>query len=130
MTTKTRPFCAKLCYMRPPGPVLNSFMQICSPITLAVHQASIEQDLGGMSHLNVSVVAAHSDLMFLHSILALAHLHWPVLTLPRPNCSTALTSCREALANPQFKPPSLQVKAVFRKGFSKTFAKLSRKIDL
>ena len=59
-------------------------------LTLAVHQASIEQDLGQMSHRNFSVVAAHSDSMFLHSILVLAHLHRPVLTLPRPNCSTHL----------------------------------------
>ena len=28
----------------------------------------------------------------------------------------------------QFRPPSLQMKVVFRQGFSKTFAKLSRKI--
>ena len=61
-----------------------------SCLTLAVHQASIEQDLGQMSHRNFSVVAAHSDSMFLHSILVLAHLHRPVLTLPRPNCSTHL----------------------------------------
>ena len=59
-------------------------------LTLAVHQASIEQHLGQMSHRNFSVVAAHSDSMFLHSILVLAHLHRPVLTLPRPNCSTHL----------------------------------------
>ena len=51
-------------------------------LTLAVH--------GQMSHRNFSVVAAHSDSMFLHSILVLAHLHRLVLTLPRPNCSTHL----------------------------------------
>ncbi len=76
-----------------------------------------------MSHRNFSVVAAHSDSMFLHSISVLAHLHRPVLTLPRPNCSTHLTSCKEALASPHFRPPSLQMKAVFRQGFGKTFAK-------
>ena len=40
------------------------------------------------------------------------------------------TSCTEVLASPQFRPPSLQMKAVFRQGFSRTFAKLSRKINL
>jgi len=77
-----------------------------------------------MSHLNVYVVAAHSDSMFCIVFwpLLTAHLHRPVLTLPLPNCSTALTSCREAFANPQFRH-SLQVKAIFRKGFSKTLAK-------
>ena len=40
------------------------------------------------------------------------------------------TSCTEVLASPQFRPPSLQMKAVFGQGFSKTFAKLSRKINL
>ena len=30
--------------------------------------------------------------------------------------------------SPQFRPPSLQMKVVFRQGFSKTYAKLSRKI--
>ena len=82
-----------------------------------------------MSHRrNFSVVAAHSDSMFLHSILALAHLHRPVLTLPRPNCSTHLL--QRSLSSPQFRPPSLQMKAVFHQGFSKAFAKLSRKINL
>ena len=87
-------------------------------------QGSIEQDLTQMSHLNVFVVATHSDSMFCIVFwpLLTAHLHRPVLTLPLPNCSTALTSCREAFANPQFRH-SLQVKAIFRKGFSKTLAK-------
>ena len=43
-------------------------------LALAVHQASMEQELGQMSHRNFSVWlhnAAHSDLMFLHSILSL-----------------------------------------------------------
>ena len=97
-------------------------------LTLAVHQASIEQDLGQMSHRNFSVVAAHSDSMFLHSILVLAHLHRPVLTLPHPNCSTHLL--QRSLSKPTFRPPSLQAKVVFRQGFSKIFAKLSRKINL
>ena len=44
--------------------------------------------------------------------------------------TAVLTSRKEVLASPQFRPPSLQVKAVFRQGFSKTFAKLSRKINL
>ena len=35
-----------------------------------------------------------------------------------------------SLSKPQIRPPSLQMKAVFRQGFSKTFAKLSRKINL
>ena len=37
-------------------------------------------------------------------------------------------SCKEALASPQFRPPSLQMKAVLRQG--STFAELSRKINL
>ena len=77
-----------------------------------------------MSHRNFSVAAAHSDSIFLHSILVLAHLHRPVAQTAVP------TSCTEVLASPQFRPPSLQMKGVFRQGFSKIFAKLSRKINL
>jgi len=33
-------------------------------------------------------------------------------------------SCKEALANPELRPPSFQVQAIFRQGFSKTFANI------
>ncbi len=74
-----------------------------------------------MSLGNSSVVAAHSHSMFLQSILVLAHLHRPVLTLPRPNCNshTAKKSWQtHSLGHLAFK---------WRPSFGKALAKFSRK---
>ena len=45
-------------------------------------------------------------------------------------CTKLEYSCEEACARPPFRPPTFQMQAVFRQGFSKTFAKLSRKISV
>ena len=100
-------------------------------LTLAVHQASMEQDLGQMSHRNFSVVVAAQCCTFRFDVFA-----WyfgPCSPSSASSDTSTLKlhySCKEAVASPQFRPPSLQMKAVFRQGFSKTFAKLSRKINL
>ena len=69
-------------------------------------------------------------------MLVLAHLHWPVLTLPRLNYkgSPPHQACWNlAITSPQFRPPSFQGKTFFRQALAKlgpNLAKLSRKICL
>ena len=61
-----------------------------------------------------------------HFILLQLHLNIYVLLLDVSPCSPSSVS--SDTTSPQFRPPSLQMKVLFRQGFSKTFAKLSRKI--
>ena len=96
-------------------------------LTLAVHQASMEQDLGQMSHRNFSVVAAQCCTFRFDVFAKYFGPCSPSSASSDTSTPKLQYSCKEALASPQFRPPSLQMKAVFCQGFSKTFAKLSRK---
>ena len=61
-----------------------------------------------------------------HFILWQLHLNIYVLLEDVGPCSPS--SASSDTTSPQFGPPSFQGKDIFRQGFSKTFAKLSRKI--
>ena len=61
-----------------------------------------------------------------HFILRQLRLNIYVLLVDVGPCSPSWVS--SDTTSPQFRPPSLPMKVVFRQGFSKTFAKLSRKI--
>ena len=91
---------------------------------------SMEQDLGQMNHRNFSVVAAQCC-AFRFDVLA---KYFAPCSPSSASSDTSMPklqySCKEALTNPQFRPPSLQIKAVFRQGFSKIFDKFSRKVNL
>ena len=93
-------------------------------LTLAVHQASMEQDLGQMSHRNFSVVAAQCCTFRFD---AFCIVFWSLLTFIGQfwhfHAQTAALLQRSLSKPTQFRPPSLQMKAVFRQGFGKTFAK-------